>query len=189
MITDTLEAARDAIRSGAAEEVHLVILDQTGCVMEQFAFALDTALDPAVPVTSAEAASLFGAGLMKLSLLETVAPAPASGAIADSFTLALACVHKAEAELSAAGTRVARLAAAEGRAPGLAGDSPRPPASSASSSSGSMPDSSLWIPLAPHDPEAALIGAKPGAPAPRKRAIKQIEAGKIRLAVSWMAPP
>lgn len=189
MITDTLEAARDAIRSGAAEEVHLVILDRDGSVMEQFAFAVDVALDPAVPVTSAEAAALFGAGLVKLGLLETVAPAPSSDIPADSFTLALACVRKADAELSAAATRVARLAASEGRAPGLAADGPHAGTSSSSFSSFVASDSSLWIPLAPHDPEASLIGAKSGSPGPQKRAIKQIEAGKIRLSVSWIAPP
>jgi len=179
MLSDTLSAAREAIASGVAKELHLVILDARGGVVEQYGFAVDAALEPAVPVTLDEATSLFGGALTKMALLATLVPPLDEAAMPDCFTLGVACSRPADGELGAGSSRVSREALSEGRAPAAASSSGVP-------SSAAPASELLWQPCAPSDPEAALMPGSASAAPPLVRALKVVQAGRVRVAVSWM---
>lgn len=183
LIGDTLSSAREAIAKGGVREVHLVLLDADGLAVEQYGFAVDAALEPAVPVTLDEATMLFGGALTKLALLGTLVPALGAGRGVDSFTVALVCDRPADRELGTGASRVARLALAEGR---LAAQAPGPGGAAPVPASGPALTEALWLRAGPRDPEVSLVPGSADPAVPLLRPLKVVEAGRVRVAVSWL---
>ena len=183
LIGDTLSSAREAIAKGGVREVHLVLLDAEGVAVEQYGFAVDAALDPAVPVTLDEATMLFGGALTKISLLGTLVPALEAHRGVDSFTVALVCDRPADRELGAGASRVARQALAEGR---LAAQAPGPGGAAPVPASGPALTEALWLRAGPRDPEVSLVPGSADPAVPLLRPLKVVEAGRVRVAVSWL---